>query len=336
MALLPDRHPQRDFFVLDVSDVVPKDDTASMEHPLFSLATKPDMRHLEYRSGDTILKIEPSGRGLPTIFDKDILIFCVSQLMHKKNRGEKIGKRVRFSARELLVATNRPTNNLGYSRLEAAFARLRGTNFITNVKTGGRRETRIFGLIDEGGFVYHDDDRMRLDYCEVVLSDWLLRAIEGNEVVTISQDYFRLRRPLERRLYEIARKFCGGSKKWQIRLEKLQAKIGSNAPLKRFRHNMREIIANDHIPFYKFELDNSDMVTVRPRSPKVALGPSIAIPEWADEKAREIAREKGWDYYVLRNNWLDFAKTEAAKGNPPNNAGAAFVAYCKKKNDLRG
>ena len=43
MPLLPDRHPQKDFFILDISDVVPKDDMASMEHPLFSLATKPDM-----------------------------------------------------------------------------------------------------------------------------------------------------------------------------------------------------------------------------------------------------------------------------------------------------
>ena len=40
MPLLPDRHPQKDFFILDISDVVPMDDMASMEHPLFSLATK--------------------------------------------------------------------------------------------------------------------------------------------------------------------------------------------------------------------------------------------------------------------------------------------------------
>ena len=112
MPLLPDRHPQKDFFILDLSDVVPKDDMASMEHPLFSLATKPDMRHLEYRSGDSRLKIVPSGVGLPTIFDKDLLIFCVSQLMHKKNRGEAIGKRVRFSARELMIATNRKTGGV--------------------------------------------------------------------------------------------------------------------------------------------------------------------------------------------------------------------------------
>ncbi len=160
-----------------------------MEHPLFSLATKPDMRHLVYKSGDTVLKIEPSGRGLPTIFDKDILIFCISQLMHKKNNGEEIGRRVRFNAHELMVATNRRTDGDSYKRLEAAFARLRGTNFITNIKTGNRKETRVFGLIDEGGFV-QKEDKWRLDYCEVVLSDWLMRAIQGNEVVTISNDYF--------------------------------------------------------------------------------------------------------------------------------------------------
>ena len=242
MALAPIRHPQRDFFVLDIADVMPKDDTASMEHPLFSLATKPDHRHLVYESAAGKLKIIPSGLGLPTIKDKDILIFCISQLMHLKNQGKPYGKSVRFSARALLTATNRPIDGDSYSRLEQAFQRLIGTTFTTNIRTGGKVETRVFSLVEQGGFVRTDDDRFRLDYCEVVLSDWIMRAIESAEVVTISDKYFRLRRPLERRLYEIARKFCGNQKKWQIGLEKLQSKTGSNAPLKRFRHNLREII----------------------------------------------------------------------------------------------
>lgn len=335
MALLPDRHPQKDFFILDISDVVAKDDMASMEHPLFSLATKPDMRHLVYKSGTNKLEIIPSGKGLPTIFDKDILIFCISQLMDMKNRGEKIGKRVRFSARELLIATNRPTNNLGYNRLEHAFQRLRGTTFTTNIATGNKIETRIFGLIDEGGFVRTADERFRLDYCEIVLSDWLMRAIEANEVVTISNDYFRLRRPLERRLYEIGRKHCGGQPKWQIGLAKLQEKTGSNAPLKKFRLNIRQIIEDDHTPFYRMELTAEDLVIFRPRSPQSNLLLEMKIPEWAEDKARGIAREKGRDYYALRTDWLAFARSESAKGNPPKNSGAAFVAYCKKQDRLR-
>ena len=145
---------------------------ATMEHPLFSLATKPDMRHLEYRNGDNVLKIRPSGLGLPTIKDKDILIFAISQLMAMKNKGEKIGDIVRFSARELSVATNRPIGGNHYKRLEDAFARLQGAQFVTNIRTGDKIETRIFSMIDEGGFVRTADEKFRLGYCEIKLSRW--------------------------------------------------------------------------------------------------------------------------------------------------------------------
>lgn len=335
MALLPNRHLNRDFFVLDIADVVPKDDTASMEHPMFSLATKPDHRHLHYRSGPHSLSIIPSGRGLPTIFDKDILIFCISQLMHKRNRGEKIGKRVRFNAHELLIATNRKTGGVEYQRLEDAFARLAGTQFKTDVTTGGKREVRFFSLIDSGsGFVFKDDDRMRLDYCEVILSDWIMRAIEASEVVTISNDYFRLRRPLERRIYEIARKHCGAQSRWQIGLAKLQEKTGSNAPLKRFRLNLREIIEADHTPFYRIELTKDDLVIFRPRSETKQkadeLVPAGEIPPLQSdtyEKARKAA--PGWDVYQLESEWREWIS------EPPRDADAAFIGFCKQKPSLR-
>lgn len=339
MSLLKDHHPQKDFFILDIADAVPKDDTASMEHPLFSLATKPDMRHLEYRNGDNVMKIRPSGIGLPTIKDKDILIFVISQLMAMKNRGDEIGDTVRFSARELSVATNRPIGGNHYKRLEDAFARLQGTQFITNIKTGDKIETRLFSLIDEGGFVRTADAKFRLDYCEVKLSQWMMRAVESGQVVTISPDYFRLRRPFERRLYEIARKHCGSQKKWQIALANLQNKTGSNAPLKKFRLNVRQIIQDDTTPFYRLELTDDDMVIVRPRNQKKLAhsgsATEIALPEWAEDHGREIAIELGWDFQVLRSNWLAMATEEAKKGNPPKDAGAAFIGYCKKQKPLR-
>ena len=161
-----------------------------------------------------------------------------------------------------------------HKRLDQAFRRLQGMQFITNIQTGNRRETRMFGLVDEGGYVMKSEGSWRLDYCEVVLSDWLMRAIESDEVVTISNDYFRLRRPLERRIYEIARKHCGAQKKWHIGLAKLQEKTGSNAPLKKFRLNLRQIIADDHTPFYKLELTKDDLVIFRPRTPT-----TVTIPQ---------------------------------------------------------
>jgi hypothetical protein len=100
--------------------------------------------------------------------------------------------------------------------------------------------------------------------------------------------------------------------------------------------NLREIIEADVTPFYIFELAANDLVVVRPRKlPSLDLNSKIKIPEWADEKAREIAREKGWDYQSLKRQWLTFANSEVANGNAPKNPGAAFVGYCKKQNALR-
>ena len=163
----------------------------------------------------------------------------------------------------------------------------------------------------------------------------MFRAIDSLEVITISEDYFLLRSPLERRIYEIARKHCGNQKQWKISLSKLQEKTGSNAPLKRFRHNIRNIISEDHTPFYRLELTDDDLVIFRPRTKKETYRQNIILPEWAEDKARKIAQSKGWDYYALRGKWMDFAAASIAKGDPPKDAGAAFVAYCKKQDVLR-
>jgi len=38
--LLPDRHPQADFFICDVADAVLKDLMPTMEHPFYALSKK--------------------------------------------------------------------------------------------------------------------------------------------------------------------------------------------------------------------------------------------------------------------------------------------------------
>lgn len=115
---LPDRHPQTDFFVADVLDAVPKDDMASMEHPIYSLSTKPDTRIMRYEHNGNTIEITPSIKGLATIHDKDILIYCVSQLVAKMNWGEPISRTIRLRAYDLLVSTNRETSGDAYTRLK--------------------------------------------------------------------------------------------------------------------------------------------------------------------------------------------------------------------------
>ena len=98
---LPERHPVRDFFVLDILDVTPRSDIASMAHPIFSLSTRSESRILKYKHEETIVEIHPSSKGLATIYDKDILIYCISKLMHRKNNGEPIGPVVRITTRSI-------------------------------------------------------------------------------------------------------------------------------------------------------------------------------------------------------------------------------------------
>jgi len=87
--LLPDRHPQADFFICDVADAVLKDLIPQMEHPFYALSKKPDTAIRRYEHEDKWIEVIPSVKGQATIYDKDILIYAVSQIMTKLNRGER-------------------------------------------------------------------------------------------------------------------------------------------------------------------------------------------------------------------------------------------------------
>ncbi len=125
--LLPDRYPTPDFFVCDLFDAAPKGDIASMEHPIFSLSTKPDTRIRRYEHNGRFVEITPSVKGLATMHDRDVLIYCISQMIAGLNDGRAPSQIVRFNAYDLLQATNRQINGQGYECLKAALERLRGT-----------------------------------------------------------------------------------------------------------------------------------------------------------------------------------------------------------------
>ena len=208
--LLPDRHPQHDLFICDVADAVLKDAMAMMEHPFYSLSKKPETTPRRYEDGHgNWLQVLPSYKGLATIYDKDILIYCISQIMHKIREGEKVSKRVRINSRNLLAFTNRGTSGRDYMALIDSLDRISGTRIRTNVRTGDEEQTDEFGLVDTSSIRRKHGLDGRLLWCEIQLSDWVFNAIEANEVLTLHRDYFRLRKPLERRIYEIARNHCG-------------------------------------------------------------------------------------------------------------------------------
>lgn len=69
----------------------------------------------------------------------------------------------------------------------------------------GRKKAFPFISVWASKAVYHSSVGCALTY-KITLSDWLYNAVEGFEVLTLHRDYFRLRKPMERRIYELARK----------------------------------------------------------------------------------------------------------------------------------
>ena len=201
--------------------------------------------------------------GRATQHDKDVLIYVVSQLTEALNRGRDDAKNrtVRFTVYDFLVSTNRQTSGQGYKLLQEAFERLAGTRITTDIKTGGERVKQGFGIIDEWRIIEKSKLDERMIAVEVTLSRWLYNAVQAFEVLTIHPDYFRLRKPLARRLYEIARKHCGHQTQWTISLDLLQAKAGSKSTLKEFRRAVRQIEADDSLPEYRFVVGHDDKVT---------------------------------------------------------------------------
>ena len=337
--LLPDRHPTADFFVCDIFDAAPKGDMASMEHPVFSISTTPDRRIRRYEHGVRFVEITPSVLGLATVHDRDVLIFSISQIMAALNDGREVSQNVRFRAYDLLTATNRGTDGRGYEQLKAALERLAGTRITTNIVTGDVEILRGFGLIDSFEIVRQTRDG-RMQEVEIKLSDWVFNAIRANEVLTLHRDYFRLRKPLERRIYELARKHCGRQAEWRISLATLQKKCGSNSTEKEFRRLVRTIVAQDrmygHIPDYAVELTDTDMMIFTNRGKLTELAtkevPAGAVvrPLKAEvyARARDVAPD--WDVYCLEQEWRDWM-TE-----PPRDPEAAFVGFCRKWFEKRG
>ena len=221
--------------------------------------------------------------------------------------------------------------------MRSALERLRGTRILIDLTTGGVEQFDMFGLVDRARIVRETRDG-RMQEIEITLSDWVFNAIEGRDVLTLNRRYFRLRKPLERRIYELARKHCGQKKSWQIGIEKLQQKTGSSSTLKEFKRMLTAIIETDaekdHMPDYFIKLEGG-MITVSPKaefSEAYATSPTPQLALFLKPETYEKAREAApsWDIHYLEGEWREWV-TE-----PPRNADAAFIGFCRKWFERRG
>ena len=200
-----------------------------------------------------------------------------------------------MKAYDLLVSTNRNTDGRGYEQLKSALDRLSGTRIRTNIKTGEQEVTEGFGLIDSWKIIRQTANG-KMTELRINLSDWVFNAVVGREVLTLSRDYFRLRKPLERRIYELARKHCGQQDQWAISLELLKKKCGSASEDYEFRRLLTAICNEDqqhnHIPDYAIAFDGETVrffnrKAVKAPAPERTLFPTLDPETYHD--ARTVA-----------------------------------------------
>jgi plasmid replication initiation protein len=318
--------PHGDFFLCDIFDPVPKGDLGTMEHPVFSLATRPDRRVLTYEHNGVEITVTPSVKGRATIFDKDILIFCTSQLMAAINMGRPVSRTMQLTAHDLLLATNRDRSGDGYRRLRDAFERLAGTRITTNMTTGGVEVTQGFGLI-EAWQIVRRTRAGRMISVSVTLSEWLYRACLAKSVLTLSRDYFRMRKPLERRIYELARKHCGRQDEWRVSVDTLLKKSGSASPRRVFRAMLREMIAADALPEYHLEEQPGDILRITPRDTVIEAAGNPLLSPAAHDEARMLM--PGWDVHALEAEWRRWwIETGRPRLRSPDQA---FIGWVRRK-----
>lgn len=332
--LLPAHHPQADLFVCDVTDAVIKDDMASMEHPFYSLSKKPDLKLRRYSNGDKWLEVTPSVKGLATIYDKDVLIYCISQIIAKIGAGEATLRTMEINAKELLVFINRKVGGRQYELLLESLERLKGTNITTNILVDDIEydDTSGFGLIDDFN-IRRSKNTGRIVGLTITLSEWVFRSIAKRQVLTLHRDYFRLRKPLERRIYEIARKHCGKQDEWTISVEKLRKKSGSRGAPKEFSRMLRELVDGNHLPDYKVEMEECN-VTFKNReswwekeNDQDTEFPILDPETYHD--ARTVA--PGYDVHYLEKEWLRmWCETGKPELKSPDRA---FIEFCRKRSE---
>lgn len=291
-TLRPRKH-ELEFFIADEVGLSSfRDEMASMEHPFFAMKGG-DTKTRKYKNRNITVTVEPTSSGMATIFDKDVWIYSISKLQEAINNNEEISRIICFTPYDFLVTANREIGGRTYNELKKSLKRLSGTRITTNIVYFDEKQESIgFGLIDSWRIIEDKKGKLDIGMIEVTLPDWLYQALYKKKMLKISPDYFRIRKAIDRRLYEIARKHCGNQREFTIALEKLHLKTGSTALLKMFRHNIKQLAKANDLPDYSIRYDvKADMVIFNNRN----LTPEL--------EEKEQQREKGKrEIYKLKNS----------------------------------
>jgi plasmid replication initiation protein len=253
---------QLDLFIACFTDIAFRDHREMMERPFFSLSKSRREDPIEYRVGETWVRVTPPNPnlklGMATIWDADVLIWAVSQLIEARDSGMPTSPALKLHPYELLKAIRRGASGSEYRRLRDALQRLTHTAVETSIRADEKKSYASFHWLDSWNEVVDTNTKKPLGIT-FTLPRWLyLGILEQGAVLTIDEDYFLLTGGLERWLYRVARKHAGHQEAgWQFTMHQLYDKSGSLDRFSKFAFAIRRIVTADKLPGYALELNRN-------------------------------------------------------------------------------
>lgn len=314
-------------YIRDLIDYSPKDSTDTMEHPCCSLSKRKRLKPIERKTpdGKVWIKITPHPEhGMATIWDFDILIFCISRIAARKSLGDNqaLDGTIYTTPHEILRGIARGVSKKDYIALEESLKRLATTTVETNIRADKKAKVAVFQWLNfeaEG----KDDPTAPKSSITIKLPHWLLEGIQAGKIVTLDRAYFQLSGGTERALYRVARKHAGNQPAgWTCRVSLLHEKIGSEGPLKQFTYALRKLVTDDT---RRTEFPQYHMTLTQTASGEDAV-------HFVDRIYLDAKKAKEHQAALVRRFREDARAAWLDRGRHPREFDAAYDAWCDRGN----
>lgn len=292
----PKSEIQPDLFVPAFGDIASRDGIDMMEFPFFSLSKKKRFKAIRYeneRRGISVIVSGGEPNGIATIWDKDILIWAISQVREALDRNETPNQTIYFHPYQLLKAIRRDTGKTEYQLLRKSLARLANTTIFTTIRRESVTEETGFHWIERVRSAIENKTGEGAGMWSITLSDWIYEAaVKKSLILSLDDDYFLLTGGRERWLYLVARKHGGYQEHgFTLPMKALHEKSGTSEQYKFWAHEIRQLVKADELPGYHLSIwrgqDKKEYINFTRRS---NLG--FAHPAYKTDLPRAIEKRR--------------------------------------------
>lgn len=203
---------QPDLFMAVDRSATPKNSITEMELPLWSLGKRVDIKPREFSIKGVKYNIEPSRFGMPNMEDKNLLVYALGQAAAIYRSQEVLPEAITFPVWEFLHSAGKSDSVTSYKAIELAIDRLDGCRIKRRyANEAGAEVYESMGFFQKIRLVKSDIAMIEIEFTKHALA-----SIKNHESEFLAHhtDYYKMA-GLEKRAYEIARKFCGLKTSWK-------------------------------------------------------------------------------------------------------------------------